>query len=190
MACSGSRPLNVQLSRSSDPGGGAQVSPAGEGSCRPHPGVGRPRENGPHPHRQTVRLFFGHEVGRRRDLGVLIERGLADRGREGRHIDEASDLRIGAGLGDDAAVSGMADEDCRAILPFQHSADRCDIVGKRDRQVLHHADGIAVGCRIKRSYQRRSSPRAIFERVSHRPKRQASACRHCFPTTRPPHTDR
>ncbi len=138
----------------------------------------------------TVRLFLGHEAGWWRNLDVQIERGLADLGRGGHYVDEASGLRIGAGLGGDAAAAGTADEDRRAILPFQRPTRRCDIVAERGRRVLPDADGIVVGCGIKRSYQCRSSPRAIFERVSRRPKRQASACRRCFPTTRPPHTGR
>ena len=64
--------------------------------------------------------------------------------REGRHIDQTRDLRVGAGFGDDAAAVGMADENCRAVLPGQHSVHRRNVIPKRGQRDLDDAYMVAA----------------------------------------------
>jgi hypothetical protein len=76
---------------------------------------------------------------------------LADLGREGHYVDRHP--IFGSAL---ASVVTLPPQerptDRRAILPFQRPTSRCDVVAERGRRVLSDADGIVVGCGIKRSY--------------------------------------
>ena len=49
-----------------------------------------------------------------------------------------------AGLGDDRAAVGVADEDHRFALRVDDALGRGDVVGERERRVLDDADVVAV----------------------------------------------
>jgi hypothetical protein len=75
---------------------------------------------------------------------VLVKARFAHVRREGRHIDQTRDLRVGAGFGDDDAAVGMADENCRAVLPGQHSVHRRNVIPQRGQRDLDDANMVAA----------------------------------------------
>jgi hypothetical protein len=115
-------------------------------------------------------LRVGHEPCRRRidavgeghHVGVLVEereavgggldrrrRGILRQEAEGRFphvrdegldIDQADDLVVVAGFGDDRATIGMADEDHGSVLTGQHPVHRGNVVGERRERVLDDRD--------------------------------------------------
>jgi hypothetical protein len=91
----------------------------------------------------TRRQDGGHGVARLRILDQRVD-GLALVGREGRDVDEAGDLRVVARLRDDRAAGGVPGEDRLAILLGEHELRRRDVVGERQRGVLHDAHVVAV----------------------------------------------
>ena len=64
---------------------------------------------------------------------------FTDIGRVRGDIDEAHDVGMDAGLGDDRAAVAVADEQRGAVLQIENPLRRRDIVGKRRLRLLHHA---------------------------------------------------
>jgi hypothetical protein len=63
---------------------------------------------------------------------------------EGSDVDERRNLGMVSRLGDDRPAVGVADEDDRFALRVDCALGHGDVVGVRDRRVLHDGDGVAV----------------------------------------------
>ncbi len=65
-------------------------------------------------------------------------------GGKGRDVDEALDLGVVAGIGDDDTAVGVADQDDRAVLSGNGALGDGNVVFQRDGRVLHDRHLIAV----------------------------------------------
>ncbi|MNT19357.1 hypothetical protein D3C72_1546160 [compost metagenome] len=83
--------------------------------------------------------------GRRRVAVVQLLGVLPGIGCEGRDVDQAADLLVGAGLADDGAAPGMPDQHHVAVLVVQRALGSGHVVGQRGEGVLHHGDLDAFG---------------------------------------------
>jgi len=80
---------------------------------------------------------YGRARGR---VGDQRADGLALVGGEGGDVDEAGDVVVRPGLGDDDAAVGVADEERRAVHLVEHLLGGGDVAVERDRRVLDDAD--------------------------------------------------
>ena len=80
----------------------------------------------------------------RRRIGDQGFDRLAGVGSKGRDVSEAADFRIVAGLGDDRASIGMADEDDRVLRGCNRALGDDHVIGERDGRVLDDDDFVSV----------------------------------------------
>jgi hypothetical protein len=113
--------------------------PAGTSAANEAWNLSRSRNRKPSLGRQDRRLRpVGREAGDERvDRLVLVRRERAD-------VDQGRHVRVGAGLADDGAAVGVADEHDRAVLRVDDQPRRGGVALQRQGGVLHHGHVVAV----------------------------------------------
>ena len=94
-------------------------------------------------------------------------------------VDQADDVGMNAGLGDDRAAIAVADQKRRAILQVENALRRRDIVGERRLGLLHHGDVEAFLGEdlVDRLPARRVDPGAVHQHDVLQRRRTGGSCR-------------